>query len=115
MKGNRDAIPLRKPKVNESEKPVTHAELKTALHATETRLTEIVAETEDRLIEKMRDMQTEILRAFEIFASGQDIRLTKLEADHRNLDTTSTQRIANVERRLFEIEKRLLMEPPKPH
>lgn len=101
--------------MNESEKPVTHAEFKTALGDTETRLIETLAETEDRLIEKMRDMQTEILRAFEIFASGQDLRLTKLEADHRNLDTTATQRLALVEHRLFEIEKRLLMEPPKPH
>lgn len=78
--------------MNEEEKPVTRADL--------------TAQSE-RLIEVMRDMQTEILRAFEAFATGQTIRLRKLEADHSNLDSATSGRIEALERRLFEIEKRL--------
>ena len=74
------------------DKPVTKADL---------------AEFRDELIERMRDMQTEILRAFEAFAAGQEIRLRKLEADHSNLDAATGGRLSVLERRLFEIEKRL--------
>ena len=70
---------------------------------------------EARLIETMRDMQTEILRAFEAFSGGQEIRLRKLEADQSNLDAALSGRVSIVERRLFEIEKRLMIDPPKPH
>jgi hypothetical protein len=90
--------------LNESEKPVTKAELDSALSA-----------LSERLIEVMRDMQTEILRAFQAFSAGQTLRLRKLEADHSNLDAAISGRMEAVEGRLFEIEKRLMMEPPKQH
>ena len=87
-----------------NDKPVTKAELDAALNA-----------QTDHLVEKMRDMQTEILRAFEAFSAGQEIRLRKLEADQSNLDAALSGRVSIVERRLFEIEKRLMIDPPKPH
>lgn len=87
-----------------NDRPVTKAELNNALDAYSA-----------LLIEKMRDMQTEILRAFEGFATGQGIRLRKLEADHQNLEYASNQRVDIVERRLFEIEKRLMINPPEQH
>jgi predicted signal transduction protein with EAL and GGDEF domain len=59
----------------------------------------------DHMIERMREMQTEILRAFEAWSGEQTIRLRKLEADHSNLDAASSGRIEAVEQRLFEIEK----------
>ena len=34
---------------------------------------------EGRLVEKMRDMQTELLRGFATFSEGQTIRLRKVE------------------------------------
>lgn len=95
---------MRKIKLNESEKPVTKAELDSALST-----------QSERLIEVMRDMQTEILRAFQAFSAGQTLRLRKLEADHSNLDAATSGRMEALEHRLFEIEKRLMMEPPKPH
>jgi hypothetical protein len=73
------------------------------------------SEVEERLMERMQDMQTNILRDFSTWAESQTFRLCKLEVDHRTPDDTATQRLANVEHRLLEIEKRLLMEPPKPH
>ncbi len=47
---------------------------------------------ESRLIERMRDMQSELLRGLEAFSSGQIIRLRKLEADQSNLDTAAWSR-----------------------
>jgi hypothetical protein len=84
------------------DQPVTRAQLDAALSA-----------QTDHLVETMRDMQTEVLRAFESWSTGQTIRLRKLEADHSNLDAAASGRIEVLERRLFEIEKRLHIEPPK--
>ena len=67
------------------------------------------------LVEQMRDIQTEILRGFGAWTEAQTLRLVKVETDHKTLDATATQRLAIVETRLLEIEKRLLMEPPKLH
>jgi hypothetical protein len=62
---------------------------------------------EDRLVEKMRDMQTELLRGFAAFTEAQTIRLRKVEADQSNLDTALSGRVAVLEKRLLEIELRL--------
>jgi hypothetical protein len=70
-------------------------------------------EQTDGLTEVMRDMQTEILRAFEAWTGAQTIRLRKLEADHSNLDAAMSGRMEVLERRLSQIEKRLLMGPEK--
>ena len=59
------------------------------------------------LREKMRDMQTELLRGFASFSSGQAIRLRKVEADQSNLDTALSGRVSVLESRLLEIELRL--------
>ena len=40
---------------------------------------------EERLTERMRDMQTETLRGFEAFSAGQVLRVRKVEADHSTL------------------------------
>ncbi len=62
---------------------------------------------ENRLVEKMRDMQTELLRGFESFSAAQTIRLRKLEADQSNLDTSLRGRVDVLETRLTQIELRL--------
>ena len=62
---------------------------------------------ENRLIERMRDMQTELLRGFESFSAGQTIRLRKLEADQSNLDVSLRGRVDVLETRLTQIELRL--------
>ena len=40
-----------------------------------------MAAQEHRLTERMRDMQTELLRGFEAFSAGQVLRVRKVEAD----------------------------------
>ncbi len=59
---------------------------------------------ESRLTEKMRDMQTELLRGFAAFSEGQTIRVRKIEADQSNLDAALSGRVNVLERRLLEIE-----------
>ena len=89
----------------QSQFPVTQAQLQKELAAFEARITE-------RLTEVMRDMQTEMLRAMEGWTTALTARLVKVEANHSTLDTTISVRMATIEKRLFEIEKRLLLNPP---
>lgn len=71
---------------------------------------------EDRLHEFVRDAQTEILRGIERFASANNIRMRKLEADMSNLNVAEGARMTLLEERVFEIEKRVLGRqfPPAP-
>lgn len=62
---------------------------------------------EERLIERMRDMQTELLRGFNAHAEGFTVRLRKVEADQSNLDVALSKRVEIVEQRLRELEGRL--------
>jgi hypothetical protein len=70
-------------------------------------LKQYLDQLEARLTERMRDMQTELLRGFAAFSEGQTLRLRKVEADQSNLDTALSGRVSVVERRLLEIEMRL--------
>lgn len=67
-----------------------------------------LAEMEARLVELIRDSQTEILRGFEKFQTANTIRMRKMEANHSNLDTSSSLRLDNLEERVLEIEKKLI-------
>jgi len=78
------------------------------------RLQELESGLEGRLVEKMRDMQTELLRGFAAFSEGQTIRLLKVEVDQSNLDAALSGRLNLVEGRLRQIELRQGIEPP-PH
>jgi hypothetical protein len=60
------------------------------------------------IVEAIRDVQTEVLRGFHGFQTGWTLRLRKIEADQSNLNTASTERLNNLEERVFEIEKKLL-------
>ena len=65
------------------------ADLKQYLEAMEGRLNGHLIGLENGLVEKMRDMQTELLRGFAAFSEGQTIRLCKVEVDQSNLDAAS--------------------------
>jgi hypothetical protein len=67
-----------------------------------------IEKTEHRIVEAMRNMQTELLRGFEAFAVPQTIRLKKIEADQSNLDAAISGRVEVLETRLHQIEMRLL-------
>jgi hypothetical protein len=76
------------------------------IEASEQRITATMAATvaaaEQRAVEGMRDMQTEILRGIEAFARGNFARMVRLET----ADTSTTQRLAAIEERLLMLETR---------
>lgn len=63
---------------------------------------------ESRLTERMRDMQTELLKAFLPFQQEAGLRHSAVEVRMNGVE----QRQAILENRLAEIEKRLLLNPP---
>ncbi len=71
-----------------------------------------LAEMETRLTERMRDMQTELLKAFLPWQEQVRIQFRELEVNTGNSVQAVKLRMDVLERRLDEIEKRLLMEPP---
>jgi hypothetical protein len=90
------------------------ADLKQYLEAMEGRLNERFVGLENGLVEKMRDMQTELLCGFAAFSEGQTIRLRKVEVDQSNLDAALSGRVNVVEGRLRQIELRQGIESPRP-
>lgn len=78
----------------------------------EDRLKSTLNALEERLIERIRDAQTELLRGFERFQTAEIIRMRKIEVDQSNLSTSTSIRLDNPEERVLEIEKRLLVQPP---
>ena len=92
--------------------PVTHNQLRTELVALEERLDGKIdvrlRELEDRLIERMRDMQSEIVHVFMEFQARNEDR----DALQEKTAAVLSDRVASVERRLRQIEAKLLLEPP---
>jgi len=78
----------------------------------EKRLENRLCEFERRLSEQLRDMQTELLKAFLPWQEQVRIQFRELEANTGNSVMAVKQRMDVMERRLGEIEKRLLMNPP---
>ena len=66
----------------------------------------------DVVQERIRDAQTEILKAFLPFQQSTNIRMRKMEADQSNSNAALGERMTIMEGRLFEIEKKLLNYPP---
>jgi hypothetical protein len=82
-------------------------ELKQYLDAMDLRTDSRLQKLDEHLTEKMRDMQTELLRGFASFSQNQTIRLRKVEVDQSNLDAALSGRVNVLEQRLLEIELRL--------
>jgi seryl-tRNA(Sec) selenium transferase len=76
------------------------------------RLENHLGEVEERLSEQLRDMQTVLLKAFLPWQEQVRIQFRELEANTGNSVLATKQRMDVMERRLGEIEKRLLMYPP---
>ena len=78
------------------------------LLALEERFEQRFAHFEDKLIEAMRDMQTELLRGFAAHNAGLTVRMRKLEADQNNLDASMSPRLAQLEQQVTEMNIRLI-------
>jgi hypothetical protein len=82
--------------------PVTEAVLKADLSA-------LKAELLDAMRGMLHDMETKLLLAFFQHQEHAEIKFRRLSADVSNINATSDQRINNLEQRVIDIEKRLLM------
>ncbi len=80
-------------------------QVRAVVRETEGRLEARLAETESRLVETMRDMQTEILRGLERFARGNFARLHRVESGEADLN----ERLNALEERVLALETR----PPR--
>jgi hypothetical protein len=63
--------------------------------------------TEHRVIEAIRNTQTELLRGFEAFSTAHMLRLRKVEANQADLDASLSGRVEVLEKWLLQIEQRL--------
>ncbi len=81
--------------------PVTKAELQITLQSA-------IRELKEYIDERTRDLQTELLRAFSDYNGSANIRFRKLEADTSNIDTSTTQRLGELERQVADFKLRLI-------
>ena len=75
--------------------------------ATKGDVIQAVGELKEELVETMRDVQTELLKAFYSFAKSTEAKLSDAEIS----DHLIRQRVSAVESRLTEIERRLNTPP----
>lgn len=61
----------------------------------------------DNLVERMADSETKLLKAFYSYAEGNDKRVGQIETSNASM----LGRLATVENRVLEIEKRLNLPP----
>jgi chromosome segregation ATPase len=58
--------------------------------------------------ERTRDMQTELLRGFADYSQAANIRFLKLEADTSNINTSTSQRLGELEKQMTELRARVM-------
>jgi hypothetical protein len=93
------------------QQPATKADLTQAIDALETRL-------ESRLTAAMREIETNLLRAFHSYAERADLRLRTLETTEsftvkRIADLEAGGLWADLQRRIIELERRLPPNTPQ--
>jgi len=86
---------------NSDDLPVTRAELKAELAAAVERLKEYIDE-------RTHDAETRLLRGFADYNDSTGIRFRKLEADTSNIDASTTQRLAMLEKQMTDFKLRLI-------
>ena len=64
--------------------------------------------TQEQFAERLHDTETRLLKAFYQYQEHSDVRMRKMSADISNMDTASDLRINNLERRVIEIERKIL-------
>lgn len=93
--------------MNDSNAPATKGDLQGAVHGAVEQLRSEMQHQYDDLKETMRDVQTEILKAFYGYTQTTDAKLKEGEQS----DFALRQRLTVVESRILEVEKRLNMPP----
>ena len=96
--------------------PVTRADLVEHLHGFKRDLVKEIGEfmdtrirqSEEKFAERLHDSETRLLKAFYQYQEHSDVRMRKMSADISNMDTASDLRLNNLERRVIEIERKIL-------
>src|ERR1700761_3374558 len=78
------------------------------------RLDERFQQMSEHFDERIYDTETKLLRSFNEFASAQDVRLRKLEANLGNLDTAATLRLAQLEAAVNDLHSRIIKLEDRP-
>ena len=79
-------------------KPVTQKQLREALDSQKA-----------EILEALRETETKLLGAFFQYQEHSSVRFQKLTSDVSSLNTSSDQRINNLEQRVVQLEKRIMM------
>jgi hypothetical protein len=83
------------------------ARLTTGINSLEVRFTHAVREA-------LEEMETKLLHAFFHYSEQADLEMRKLEADVSNIDTVTEEQVNRLEMRIFEIERKVILNPPPP-
>lgn len=93
----------------DNDEVVTKAYLEQAL---ERQTTALMA----KMTELIYDSETRLLRAFADYQTNAGVRFRKLESDVSNIDTSSTLRLGKLEEKITDLEIRILkLEDRPPH
>jgi len=63
---------------------------------------------DEQFTERLHDTETRLLNAFYPYQEPSDVRMRKMSADISNMDTASDLRLNNIERRVIELERKIL-------
>ena len=93
------------------DQPVTRADLAGAVQELRADLAGAVQQLKEYIDERTHDAETRLLRAFVDYGASSDMRMRKLEAG----DANATQRLGELERRVTDLDIRVLkLESPPP-
>ena len=67
-----------------------------------------IRQSEEKFAERLHETETKLLKAFFQYQEHTDVRMRKMSADISNMDTASDLRLNNLERRVIELERKML-------
>jgi recombinational DNA repair ATPase RecF len=88
--------------------PVTKSELKIELEGLRADLLQGLKDLREHLDERTHDAEARLLRAFSDYQHAQTTRFRHMKADLGNLNTASDERLAALEERMTNVEKRMI-------
>jgi hypothetical protein len=92
--------------------PVTRADLEEFRRELISQISEMLnirfRQSTEQFTEQLHDTETKLLKAFFQYQEHTDVRMRKMTADISNMDTASDLRLNNLERRVIELERKML-------
>lgn len=79
------------------------------IEALQTEMSDRFQQVHEYIDERTRDMQTELLRGFASFNNAANIRFLKLEADTSNINSSTSQRLGELEKIVTELRARIML------